>query len=99
GLAPDQAVDVEHVLWALPHQPDVRAEPHQDAFELGRVTSTAVGNGAHTSGGVRVPEDYRGWVYWTETIAEDEATRPWRSEHGLPTEIGLVAWTPSATTR
>ncbi|GAA4284557.1 hypothetical protein GCM10022261_20880 [Brevibacterium daeguense] len=99
GLAPDQTVDVEHVLWASPHQPEVRTEPHQEAFEIGRVSSTDVGNGTHTSDGVLVPEDYRGWVYWTETISEDEATRPWRSEHGLPTETGLVAWTPSATTR
>jgi hypothetical protein len=99
GLAPDQTVDVEHVLWASPHRPEVRADPHQEAFELGRVTSTGVGNGTHASDGVPVPADYRGWVYWTETIAEDEATRPWRSEHGLPQETGLVAWTPSATTQ
>lgn len=99
GLADGAVVDVEHVLWGSPIEPERAQGPHQEAFEIGRVTSKDVGNGDHTSAAVTLPDDFRGWVYWTESIAADDSTDGWESDHGIPDETGLVRWTPEASTR
>jgi hypothetical protein len=45
-----------------------------------------------------VPEDFRGWLYFTETITGDDKTKEWRGIHGQPRETGFVPWTPKADT-
>ena len=62
------------------------------------MTSKKVGNGTHTSDEISVPEDFRGWLYFTETIAGDKATKEWKGIHGQPRETGFVPWTPQADT-
>ena len=97
GLIGDHTVTVEHTLWQTTTEPK-QGTKNDDAREIGSVTSNDVGNGTHTSGEVTVPEDFRGWLYFTETIAEDEATKEWKGVHGQPRETGFVPWTPTADT-
>lgn len=97
GLIGDHAVTVEHTLWQTATAPR-QGIKNDDAREIGSVTSKNVGNGTHTSDEVTVPEDFRGWLYFTETIAGDKATKEWKGIHGQPRETGFVPWTPSADT-
>ena len=97
GLLGDHTVSVEHTLWQTAAEPKLGTK-NQDARAIGSVTSKDVGNGTHTSEEIRVPEDFRGWLYFTETIAGDDKTREWRGIHGQPRETGFVPWTPKADT-
>ncbi|WP_101547066.1 LPXTG cell wall anchor domain-containing protein [Brevibacterium iodinum] len=97
GLIGDHAVTVEHTLWQTATAPR-QGIKNDDAREIGSVTSKNVGNGTHTSDEVTVPEDFRGWLYFTETIAGDKATKEWKGIHGQPRETGFVPWTPTADT-
>jgi LPXTG-motif cell wall-anchored protein len=97
GLIGDHTVTVEHTLWQTAEQPK-QGRKNDDARAVGSVTSKDVGNGTHTSGEVTVPEDFRGWLYFTETIAGDKATKEWKGIHGQPRETGFVPWTPKADT-
>lgn len=97
GLIGDHAVTVEHTLWQTAKAPR-QGIKNDDAREIGSVTSKNVGNGTHTSDEVTVPEDFRGWLYFTESIAGDEATKEWKGIHGQPRETGFVPWTPTADT-
>ncbi|WP_166970083.1 LPXTG cell wall anchor domain-containing protein [Brevibacterium atlanticum] len=97
GLIGDHTVTVEHTLWQTATEPK-QGTKNDDAREIGSVTSKDVGNGTHTSGEVTVPEDFRGWLYFTETIAGDKATKEWKGIHGQPRETGFVPWTPTADT-
>lgn len=97
GLIGDHTVTVEHTLWQTATAPK-QGTKNDDAREIGTVTSKDVGNGTHTSGEVTVPEDFRGWLYFTETIAGDKATKEWKGIHGQPRETGFVPWTPTADT-
>lgn len=98
GLLGDHTVTVVHELWGTAAKPEL-GRKNDDATLLGTVTSSDVGNGTHRSNAVRIPEDFRGWVYFTETIAADERTKQWTGLHGQPEETGFVAWTPEATTQ
>lgn len=97
GLIGEHTVTVEHTLWQTATAPK-QGTKNDDAREIGTVTSKDVGNGTHTSGEVTVPEDFRGWLYFTETIAGDKATKEWKGIHGQPRETGFVPWTPTADT-
>ncbi|WP_181274550.1 Ig-like domain-containing protein [Brevibacterium oceani] len=97
GLIGDHTVTVEHTLWRTATEPK-QGTKNDDAREIGSVTSKDIGNGTHTSGEVTVPEDFRGWLYFTETIAGDKATKEWKGIHGQPRETGFVPWTPTADT-
>ena len=97
GLIGEHTVTVEHTLWQTATAPK-QCTKNDDAREIGTVTSKDVGNGTHTSGEVTVPEDFRGWLYFTETIAGDKATKEWKGIHGQPRETGFVPWTPTADT-
>ncbi|MFP3397481.1 LPXTG cell wall anchor domain-containing protein [Brevibacterium sp. H602] len=97
GLIGDHTVTVEHTLWQTATAPK-QGTKNDDAREIGTVTSKDVGNGTHTSGEVTVPENFRGWLYFTETIAGDKATKEWKGIHGQPRETGFVPWTPTADT-
>ena len=97
GLIGDHTVTVEHTLWQTATAPK-QGTKNDDAREIGTVTSKDVGNGTHTSGEVTVPEDFRGWLYFTETIAGDTSTKEWKGIHGQPRETGFVPWTPTADT-
>ncbi|MGM0700445.1 MAG: LPXTG cell wall anchor domain-containing protein [Actinomycetota bacterium] len=97
GLIGDHAVTVEHTLWQTATAPR-QGIKNDDAREIGSVTSKNVGNGTHTSDEVTVPEDFRGWLYFTESIAGDEATKEWKGIHGQPRETGFAPWTPTADT-
>jgi LPXTG-motif cell wall-anchored protein len=97
GLLGDHTVTVEHTLWQTATVPK-QGTKNDDAREIGSVTSKDVGNGSHTSGEVTVPEDFRGWLYFTETIAGDKATKEWKGIHGQPEETGFVPWTPTTDT-
>ena len=97
GLIGDHTVTVEHTLWQTATAPK-QGTKNDDAREIGSVTSKDVGNGTHTSGEVTVPEDFRGWLYFTETIAGDKSTKEWKGIHGQPRETGFVPWTPTADT-
>ena len=97
GLLGDHTVTVEHTLWQTATEPKLGTK-NQDARAIGSVTSKDVGNGTHTSGEIQVPEDFRGWMYFTETIAGDDRTKGWRGLHGQPRETGFVPWTPKADT-
>ena len=97
GLIGEHTVTVEHTLWQTATAPK-QGTKNDDAREIGTVTSKDVGNGTHTSGEVTVPEDFRGWLYFTETIAGDKATKEWKRIHGQPRETGFVPWTPTADT-
>lgn len=97
GLIGDHTVTVEHTLWQTATAPR-QGIKNDDAREIGSVTSKNVGNGTHTSDEVTVPEDFRGWLYFTESIAGDEATKEWKGIHGQPRETGFVPWTPTADT-
>ena len=97
GLIGDHTVTVEHTLWQTATAPK-QGTKNDDAREIASVTSKDVGNGTHTSGEVTVPEDFRGWLYFTETIAGDKATKEWKGIHGQPRETGFVPWTPTADT-
>ncbi|WP_209325604.1 LPXTG cell wall anchor domain-containing protein [Brevibacterium renqingii] len=97
GLIGDHTVTVEHTLWQTATQPKLGTQ-NDDARAIGSVTSRDVGNGTHTSGEITVPEDFRGWLYFTETIAGDKSTKEWRGIHGQPRETGFVPWTPKADT-
>ncbi|KHS53210.1 LPXTG cell wall anchor domain-containing protein [Brevibacterium linens] len=97
GLIGDHTVTVEHTLWQTATAPK-QGTKNDDAREIGTVTSKDVGNGTHTSGEVTVPEDFRGWLYFTETIAGDKATKEWKGIHGQPRETGFIPWTPTADT-
>ncbi len=97
GLIGDHTVTVEHTLWQTATAPK-QGTKNDDARAIGSVTSKDVGNGTHTSGEVTVPEDFRGWLYFTETIAGDKATKEWKGIHGQPRETGFVPWTPTADT-
>ncbi|MCS4592366.1 LPXTG cell wall anchor domain-containing protein [Brevibacterium sediminis] len=97
GLIGDHAVTVEHTLWQTATVPR-QGIKNDDAREIGSVTSKNVGNGTHTSDEITVPEDFRGWLYFTETIAGDKATKEWKGIHGQPRETGFVPWTPTADT-
>ena len=97
GLIGDHTVTVEHTLWQTATAPK-QGTKNDDAREIASVTSKDVGNGTHTSGEVTVPEDYRGWLYFTETIAGDTSTKEWKGIHGQPRETGFVPWTPTADT-
>ncbi|WP_092016376.1 LPXTG cell wall anchor domain-containing protein [Brevibacterium siliguriense] len=97
GLIGDHTVTVEHTLWQTATAPR-QGIKNDDAREIGSVTSKDVGNGTHTSDEVTVPEDFRGWLYFTETIAGDKATKEWKGIHGQPRETGFVPWTPTADT-
>lgn len=98
GLIGDHTVDVVHELWTTSTKPTIGTR-NDDAEVIGTVTSTDIGNGTHTSAGIRIPADVRGWVYFTETIAGDEQTSEWKGIHGQPKETGFVPWTPTAETR
>lgn len=98
GLIGDHRVDVVHELWTTSSKPAIGTR-NDDAEVIGTVTSKDIGNGTHTSAGIRIPEDVRGWVYFTETIAADEKTSEWKGIHGQPKETGFVPWTPTADTR
>ena len=97
GLIGDHTVTVEHTLWQTATAPR-QGIKNDDAREIGSVTSKNVGNGTHTSDEITVPEDFRGWLYFTETIAGDKATKEWKGIHGQPRETGFVPWTPTADT-
>ena len=97
GLLGDHTVSVEHTLWQTATEPKLGTK-NQDARAIGSVTSKDIGNGTHTSGEIQVPEDFRGWLYFTETIAGDDKTKEWRGIHGQPRETGFVPWTPKADT-
>ena len=97
GLIGEHTVTVEHTLWQTATAPK-QGTKNDDAREIGTVTSKDVGNGTHTSGEVTVPEDFRGWLYFTETIAGDKATKEWKGIHGQPRDTGFVPWTPTADT-
>ena len=97
GLIGDHTVTVEHTLWQTATAPK-QGTKNDDAREIASVTSKDVGNGTHTSGEVTVPEDFRGWLYFTETIAGDTSTKEWKGIHGQPRETGFVPWTPTADT-
>ena len=97
GLIGEHTVTVEHTLWQTATAPK-QGTKNDDAREIGTVTSKDVGNGTHTSGEVTVPEDFRGWLYFTETIAGDKATKEWKGIHGQPRETGFIPWTPTADT-
>ncbi len=97
GLIGDHTVTVEHTLWQTAARPTLGTK-NDDARAIGSVTSKKVGNGTHTSDEISVPEDFRGWLYFTETIAGDTATKEWKGIHGQPRETGFVPWTPQADT-
>ena len=97
GLIGDHTVTVEHTLWQTATAPR-QGIKNDDAREIGSVTSKNVGNGTHTSDEITVPEDFRGWLYFTETIAGDKATKEWKGIHGQPRETGFAPWTPTADT-
>ena len=98
GLVGDHTVTVEHELWQTESVPEP-GKKNDDAEVIARVTSSNVGNGTHRSEAVTVAPDFRGWMYFTETIAGDESTKEWKGAHGQPRETGFVPWTPSAETR
>lgn len=98
GLIGDHTVDVVHELWATTSKPEV-GKRNDDAEVVGSVTSTDVGDGTHESPGIPIPADFRGWVYFTETIAADDSTREWTGIHGQPKETGFTPWTPTAQTQ
>lgn len=97
GLIGDHTVTVEHTLWQTATAPR-QGIKNDDAREIGSATSKNVGNGTHTSDEITVPEDFRGWLYFTETIAGDKATKEWKGIHGQPRETGFAPWTPTADT-
>ncbi|WP_432791017.1 Ig-like domain-containing protein [Brevibacterium sp. K11IcPPYGO002] len=97
GLIGDHTVTVVHTLWQTATAP-TQGTKNDDAREIGSVTSKNVGNGNHTSGEITVPTDFHGWLYFTETIAGDKATKEWKGVHGQPRETGFVPWTPTADT-
>lgn len=98
GLIGDDTVTVVHELWATTTKPEI-GKKNEDAESIGTVTSRDIGNGTHTSAGIRIPADFRGWVYFTETVAGDETTKEWTGIHGQPKETGFVPWTPTASTQ
>ncbi|RAG60442.1 hypothetical protein DN550_34930, partial [Burkholderia multivorans] len=63
GLIGDHRVDVVHELWTTSSKPAIGTR-NDDAEVIGTVTSKDIGNGTHTSAGIRIPEDVRGWVYF-----------------------------------
>lgn len=97
GLVGDHTVTVEHTLWQTATKPKP-GKKNDDARVMGTVTSKDVGNGTHTSGEITVPEDFRGWMYFTETIPGDEVTKEWKGVHGQTRETGFIPWTPNADT-
>lgn len=97
GLIGDHKVTVEHELWQTASQPEL-GKKNDDARVIGSVTSKNIGNGTHTSEAITVPDDFRGWMYFTETITGDKATKEWKGIHGQPRETGFTPWTPSADT-
>ncbi len=97
GLIGDHRVTVVHELWRTGSKPEI-GEKNADAEVIGTVTSTSVGNGTHRSAAVPVPDDFTGWLYFTETVAPDEKTKEWKGTHGQPRETGFVPWTPTAET-
>lgn len=97
GLIGDHTVTVEHTLWQTATRPKP-GQKNDDARVMGTVTSEDVGNGTHTSGEITVPEDFRGWMYFTETIPGDKVTKEWKGVHGQTRETGFIPWTPNADT-
>ncbi|SMX79178.1 LPXTG cell wall anchor domain-containing protein [Brevibacterium antiquum] len=98
GLVGDHTVTVEHELWQTQSMPEP-GKKNDDAEVIARVTSKDVGNGTHRSDAITVPQDFHGWMYFTETIAGDKSTKEWKGVHGQPRETGFVPWTPSAETK
>ena len=97
GLVGDHTVTVEHELWQTASAP-VPGQKNDDAEVIARVTSTDIGNGTHQSKPVTVPQDFHGWMYFTETIVGDKFTKEWKGIHGQPRETGFVPWSPQAKT-
>ena len=97
GLVGDHTVTVEHELWQTDSTP-VPGKKNDDAEVIAQVTSKDVGNGTHQSTEVTVPQDFHGWMYFTETIAGDKFTKEWKATHGQPRETGFVPWSPHAKT-
>lgn len=97
GLVGDHTVTVEHELWQTESAP-VPGKKNDDAEVIAQVTSKDVGNGTHQSKTVTVPQDFHGWMYFTETIAGDKVTKEWKGTHGQPRETGFVPWSPQAKT-
>ncbi len=97
GLVGDHTVTVVHELWRTASKPEP-GKKNDDAEVIGTVTSKSVGNGTHRSAAIEIPDDFRGWLYFTETIAADAKTREWKGIHGQPRETGFVPWTPTADT-
>ena len=98
GLVGDHTVTVEHELWQTGSTPEL-GKKNDDAEVIAEVTSENVGNGTHRSEAITVPEDFHGWMYFTETIAGDKSTKEWKGRHGQPRETGFVPWAPSAETK
>lgn len=97
GLVGDHTVTVEHELWRTASAPE-QGKQNDDAEVIGRVTSNDIGNGTHRSAEIMVPDDFEGWMYFTETIAADKHTTEWKGIHGQPRETGFVPWSPAAET-
>ncbi|MDN6746482.1 MAG: LPXTG cell wall anchor domain-containing protein [Brevibacterium sp.] len=97
GLVGDHTVTVEHELWQTKSVPEP-GRKNDDAEVIAQVTSKNVGNGTHRSDAITVPQDFHGWMYFTEAIAGDESTKEWKGTHGQPRETGFAPWTPSAET-
>ncbi|GAA1537390.1 LPXTG cell wall anchor domain-containing protein [Brevibacterium picturae] len=97
GLVGDHTVTVEHELWQTQSVPEP-GKKNDDAEVIAQVTSKDVGNGTHRTEAITVPQDFRGWMYFTETIAGDKSTEEWKGIHGQPRETGFVPWAPSAET-
>ncbi|WGW11169.1 hypothetical protein LWF01_13855 [Saxibacter everestensis] len=99
GLTGRQKVDVVHTLWSSPVKPKESTSPAPEAKQLGSVTSQGVGNGTHNSPEITVPDDFAGWLYWTERIKQTSTTKEWNGRHGLSDETGFVAWRPQISTK
>ncbi|RBP62747.1 LPXTG-motif cell wall-anchored protein [Brevibacterium sanguinis] len=97
GLIGGHTVDVVHELWQTASRPEP-GKKNDDARRIGSVTSKGVDNGTHRSPAIEVPDDFSGWLYFTETIAADAKTREWKGIHGQPRETGFVPWSPLAET-
>lgn len=99
GLAEGQKVDVEHKLWASKTKPKLSDEVPADAKELGTVISKNVGNGDHKSATVTLPDDYAGYVVWTESIKPNDNNEGWEGKYGISEETGFSKYQPTVKTQ
>lgn len=98
GLEEGQKVDVSHTLYASKTKPEQGKEVPKDAEKLGTVVSKDVTNGDHKSPTVTIPDDFSGWVTWTEEIKADEDNAGWESDYGIPDETGFAKAQPTIKT-